>query len=79
MSKYAVYCGSNSCRGSEDIIPLDYEATQEWAEEHLDADDYEDIFGEVVEDESHVSAIINISAAALERAKRAASLGCRHI
>ena len=42
------------------------------AEEHMDVDDYEAIFGEVVEDESHVSAIINISAAALERAKRAA-------
>lgn len=73
LSKYAVSCDHLHRCLYEKIIPLDYDAAREWAEEHLDVDDYEAIFGEVVEDESHVSAIINISAAALERAKRAAS------
>lgn len=72
-TEYAVSCGNNSWRGGEKIIPLSYEAAREWSEEYLDADDYEAIFGEVIEDESHASATIYISVAALEQAKRAAS------
>lgn len=33
----------------EKIIPLTYKEAQKWAEEKLDADDYEAIFGEVTE------------------------------
>lgn len=49
MSKYAKWTDCNTCGGGTDIIPLtEYEA-KEWVEKHLDADDYEAIFGEVDE------------------------------
>ena len=50
MSKYAVSHGDNSWSGGEEIIPLSYDRAREWAEKHLDADDYEAAFGEVSED-----------------------------
>lgn len=72
-SKYSVSCGNNSWSGGEKIIPLSYEAAQEWAEEHLGGDGYEAIFGEIPEDDSRVALTVSISVAALERAKRGAS------
>ena len=52
MSKYAESTGQNQWTGGERIIPLSLEAAQEWAEKHLDGDEYEEIFGAVEEDES---------------------------
>lgn len=49
MSKYAVSCGDNSWRGGEKIIPLSEDEACKWAEEHLDWNEYEEIFGEVSE------------------------------
>ena len=73
MSRYARSCGQNEWCGGEQIIPLSYEAAQKWAEEHLDGDKYEKIFGEVPEDESKVSATFRLSASVLETVKRKAS------
>lgn len=38
----------------EEIIPLTVEAAQNWAEEHLDGDDYERIFGTVDEESEDI-------------------------
>lgn len=73
-SKYSVSCGNNSWSGSEKIIPLTYEAARKWAEEHLDGEEYEKIFGEIAEDESRAVITISMSAAAIERAKRSAAM-----
>jgi hypothetical protein len=51
MSIYASHEGNSSGWG-EQIIPLTYQEAQEWAEKHLNGDEYEDIFGEVSEDDS---------------------------
>lgn len=72
-SRYAVPTGQNSWSGGEKIIPLTWNSAREWAEEHLDADDYETIFGEVPEDDSRVTVTLSLSASAVETAKRAAS------
>ena len=50
-SRYAETCGLNGRCGGEKIIPLTEIEAQEWAEEHLDGEDYEEIFGEVAEDD----------------------------
>lgn len=50
-SKYSRRVESNTWSGGEAIIPLDYDDARAWAEKHLDADEYEDIFGAVSEDE----------------------------
>lgn len=72
-SRYAVSAGQNSWSGGSRIIPLTWEAAREWAEKHLDADDYGSIFGPVPEDNSRVTVTLSLSAGAVDRAKRAAA------
>ena len=48
MSGYAESYG-NETYGSEKIIPLSDDEAREWAEDHLDGDEYEEIFGPVEE------------------------------
>ncbi|MDD6445059.1 MAG: hypothetical protein PUF81_04360 [Lachnospiraceae bacterium] len=48
MSIYAESYGDTTC-GGEKIIPLTEDEAKEWAENHLDGDTYEDIFGPVEE------------------------------
>lgn len=73
MSKYAEHHGWNETSGSEKIMPMTYNEAKEWAEDHLDADEFEAIFGEVSEDESKVQICISISVASAEKAKREAA------
>lgn len=48
MTQYAESDGDAYCGGAE-IIPLTEKRAKEWAEKHLDCDDYESIFGVVEE------------------------------
>ena len=72
-SRYAHVCPHSGWDAGEKIIPLSWEDAREWAEDHLDADDYEGIFGEVAEDDSRTVVTLSISTGAWERAKRAAA------
>ena len=72
-SKYAVSAGNSSWSGGEKIIPLTYEAAQEWAEEHLDGDKYEAIFGEVVEDDTKTMISLYLTNTKVEQYKRNAA------
>lgn len=49
MSKYSQSCGQNSWSGGEKIMPMTESEAKRWAEKHLTADEYEEIFGEVEE------------------------------
>ncbi|MBO5969937.1 MAG: hypothetical protein J6S14_15725 [Clostridia bacterium] len=49
MSKYAEHIGSNTTIGGSNIKPMTESEAREWAETHLDAEEYEEIFGEVEE------------------------------
>lgn len=73
MSKYAVPVSGNSWSGGARIIPLTFDEAREWAEQHLDADGYQEVFGEVVEDDSRTALSISLSASAAETARRAAA------
>lgn len=72
-SKYSESCGQNQWRGSEKIIPLSYKSAQEWAEEHLDAEDYEEIFGEVSEEGEDVVISAKLPAAIDTKLRRLAA------
>lgn len=48
-TKYAEYLGNNSWSGGSEITPMSEHEAREWAETHIDADEYEAIFGEVEE------------------------------
>lgn len=49
-TRYASSVGDNSWSSGSAIIPIGEERAREWAERHLNADEYEDIFGKVSED-----------------------------
>ena len=72
MTKYSTRTGDSWSSGKE-IIPLNYEKAQEWAESNLDADEYEQIFGAIAEDDSKTTICVSISVQTAEKIKRAAA------
>lgn len=73
MSKYARSIGNNSWGSGEELIPLTYTAAQKWAEEKLDGDEYEAIFGEVEEDDSKQTVTLSLPGNVVSRLKQMAS------
>lgn len=71
-TQYAQTIGQNEWRGGEKIMPLTVESAREWAEKHLSANDYEEAFGAVKDDDSKIVWSVNISPATIERVKRIA-------
>ena len=74
MTKYARSIGQNQWSGGEKIIPLDVEAARQWVEEHLDADDYEEIFGLPDEDAEPVTISAKLPADLIARARQIAQV-----
>lgn len=72
-SPYCVWTDSSTRTGGERIVPLTYAEAQKWAEEHLDADEYEAIFGEVEEDGTRTVLAISLTTSQLEQIKRLAA------
>lgn len=77
-SKYAEPVEQNTWSGGEKIMPLSEEAARKWAEEHLDADEYEAIFGGVEDERVQMISMSvpeewwnNVKAAAKESGKSA--------
>ena len=72
MTRYAVSRGQNSWGSGERIIPMSMESARKWAEDHLDADAYEEIFGLPDEDAEpvaiHMLLPAKLTAAAKQRA-----------
>lgn len=48
-TRYAHHCSDGGWDGGSKIIVVTKEEAMEWAEEHVDAEDLEDIFGEIEE------------------------------
>ena len=59
-TKYAVSIGQNQWSGGQKIIPLTVEAARDWAEQHLDADEYAQIFGMPDESAEKVTLIAQV-------------------
>ena len=72
-TQYAEHVDQNTWSGGERIMPMSYQEAQKWAEEHLDGDEYEAIFGVVVEDETKISATYRLPASTVETLKRRAA------
>lgn len=73
MSKYSRSCGNNEWAGGEDITPLTWEAARKWAEDRLDVEEYEELFGETSEDDGTEILSLSLPAALAAKARRAAS------
>lgn len=72
MTRYARTIGQNEWSGGKHIEPLTYKAAKEWAEEHLDGDEYEAIFGAVVEEEGKETVTWSLPSALVARLRREA-------
>lgn len=72
-SKYSKSCGLNEWRGTEIIRPLTYEEAQEWAEKHLDGDEYAEIFGDPEENAEKTTLNLYVRKDTAERLKQAAA------
>lgn len=57
----------------EKIIPMSFSEARDWAEKHLEADQYEGIFGPVEEDDSRRLISLSIPVSAAETLKRLAA------
>lgn len=68
-SPYSERCGMNEWCGGSKIVPLSFKEAQEWAEKHLDGEEYCDIFGEPDEDAEDVLLGVRVSAAAAHKLK----------
>lgn len=71
-SRYAERVEQNLWSGGERIIPLDYANARVWAEENLSADEYENEFGLVTEDETAETVTISLPAATVAKLRRSA-------
>ena len=72
QSKYAKSLGQNSWGYGEDITPLSLAEAMEWAEKHLEAEEYEEIFGRVDDDGETESVHYVLPPAAAEKVRKAA-------
>ena len=72
LSTYASHDGDMTGYG-ECIIPMTYDEAAQWAERHLTGEQYEQIFGEVSEDDTTVKTMISTTAAEIEIIKRNAA------
>lgn len=75
MTQYARTVGQNEWSSGERIMPLTLSEAKAWAEEHLDGDEYETIFGIPDEDAGTVQLGVYVAAdvAAMTRERAAAA------
>jgi len=71
-TRYAEATGQNSWSGGSRIMPMTYQEATAWAEKHLDGDEYEEIFGAVVEDDTKKAVTYNLTITAIEKVRRIA-------
>ena len=70
-TQYSIQTGTNSWSGGEEIIPITEKEAREWAEDVMDADKYEKIFGKVDENKKTVTSL-SLSSADSEKIKKEA-------
>lgn len=57
--------------GQDEIRPLTFDEAREWAEEHLDGDEYEEIFGAISDDGTDCLISAVVKASSRDRLRRA--------
>lgn len=71
-SRYSKRTDSNTWSGSCEIIPLSYQDATQWAMKHLNADIYENEFGDVSEDDGKGILSVSLPLALIENVRRRA-------
>lgn len=71
-SIYCTWIDSHNRTSGDRIIPMTFEKARRWAEEHLEAEEYEEIFGEVEEGEMK-GVMYSLPVNLIEKVKRKAT------
>ena len=71
-SIYCTWIDSHNRTSGDRIIPMTFEEARRWAEEHLEAEEYEEIFGEVEEGEMK-GVMYSLPVNLIEKVKRKAT------
>lgn len=71
-TRYAHQCDTNRWCGGESIMPLTYAEAKQWAQAHLEADEYTAEFGTIVEDDSTTMTTLRLPSALYEAVRRKA-------
>ena len=72
-SKYSKTIGCSEWSGTKEIIPMDYGEAKEWAEKHLDPDEYEAEFGDVSEGDGKIQLNLSLGKDCVEAIRRIAA------
>lgn len=72
-TKYALPWGNNGWQNGDRILPYTYEEARQWAEDHLSADDYLELFEAESDDYSKKNVTLSLSIAATEMARKEAA------
>lgn len=79
MTKYAEPANGNMRGSGENIRPMTFDEAREWAEENLDGDEYEEIFGEIEDDGTNCLISAVVKASSRDRLRREAEKSGRSI
>ena len=78
MTKYARVIDTNNWAGGWEIVPMTYKMAQEWAEEHLEAEEFIKLFGDPGEgDETRQIVTVSLPADAVAKIRREAETSGR--
>lgn len=72
-SKYSQAVGLNEWSGGERIMPMTPDEAKEWAEKYLDADKYEEIFGQIEEETEKKTVSFSLRLQTIEKIKTEAA------
>lgn len=72
-TRYAQQTDDTHWSGGEAITLVGYEDARQWAEDHLTADQYQAVFGEVAEDDSRTTLLLSLPASTVKKIKQEAA------
>lgn len=70
-TRYA-HLGEHGWECGEKIFPQTYESAKQWAKEHLSPEEYDEIFGEIKENNAVKTITLSMNAALIQKGKREA-------
>ena len=72
-TRYAQQLEASRWTGGETISLVSYNSARQWAEDHLTADQYQAVFGEIAEDDSRTTLLLSLPASTVKKIKREAA------
>lgn len=72
-TRYAQQLEASQWTSGETISLISYDSARQWADDHLTADQYQAVFGEVAEDDSRTTLLLSLPASTVKKIKQEAA------